>query len=160
MRFLLLICAVLFYSSALAQYQNLTLKTQPVTSTNKPFKLTAQEENLNYEPSDVGIIGIKYLHQAGAMSTVIEVYPHTPAEAAGVRVGDKLLEVNGVGVTPLDTNQVYALIAGLPGTPISLKFMRCNYYGADCQIFPANLTRMDMNKLNSDRIFRIYKYGQ
>jgi C-terminal processing protease CtpA/Prc len=151
------IILLLSLNFAQAQYQSLTLKKQKVEK--KPFKLNVAETTAEYEPSDIGIIGMKYLHKPGSMSTVIEVYPHTPAQKAGIQIGDKLIEVNGVNIIPYDANQVFALIAGLPGVPLTVKLMRCNYYGSNCKSYTRELTRMDMNELNSDRVYRIYRYG-
>lgn len=158
------------FTAVKAEYQELTFPgttnyQQPNNSyknqvqKSSGFKLGVQEEELSYTPSNVGIVGIKYLHKPGSMSTVIEVYPRTPAAAAGIRVGDRLLEVNGTNIIPFSSDQVFSMIAGYPGAPINLKFMRCNAYGMNCYSFTSQLVRMDMNKLESDRIFRIYKYG-
>ena len=140
-----------------AEYQSLTLKPQKVSS--KPYKLNAAESTQDYVPSNVGIIGMKYMHRPGSMSTVVEIYPHTPAEKAGIRIGDRLLAVNNTNVIPFSSDQVFSMIAGIPGSALNLKFMRCNSYGRDCFTFDRELIRMDMNKLNSDRVYRIYRYG-
>lgn len=158
---LLFLILTLFLSSAnfaKASYQSLTLKKQKLET--KPFKLNVAESTANFVPSNVGIIGMKYLHKPGSMSTVVEVYPHTPAEKAGVLVGDRLLAVDGTNIIPFNSDQVFAAIAGVPGAPIDLKFMRCNNYGNQCLTFDRRLIRMDMNKLNSDRVYRIYRYGE
>jgi C-terminal processing protease CtpA/Prc len=156
-RIIILLSLLFIQINAKAQYQSLTLQPQKIQK--KPYKLNVEESTANFEPSNVGIIGMKYLHKPGSMSTVIEIYPSTPAQKAGIQIGDRLLEVNGVSIIPYNSDQVFAMIAGLPGTPINLKFMRCNYYGNDCRTFATQLIRMDMNELNSDRIYRIYKYG-
>ena len=158
---LLTLSAILLSSTAqqafAAKYQNLTLKPRKVRS--KPYKLNVEESTSDFVPSNVGIIGMKYLHKPGSMSTVIEIYPNTPAQKAGIQVGDRLLAVNGTNIIPFNSDQVFAMIAGLPGVPLKLKFMRCNAYGAGCFTFDRELVRMDMNQLNSDRVFQIYKYG-
>ena len=91
------------------------------------------------------------------MSNVIDVYPNTPAAQAGVRVGDRIVEVDGMNIMPFDADQVFALIAGYPGQPVHLKLLRCD---SRCRTYEINLTRMDMNQIASDNIFKIYKYGQ
>lgn len=144
-------------SQALAQYQSLTLKPQKVN--DKPFKLNVEESTAKFTPSNIGIVGMKYLHKPGSMSTVVEIYPNTPAQRAGIVAGDRLLAVNSTNVMPLDSNEVFGLISGLPGVPIKLQFMRCNYYGNNCYTFNKELIRMDMNELKSDNVYRIYKYG-
>lgn len=156
---IILLTTLLFIttSHSSANYQSLTLKKQEVEASS--FKLNVKESTAEFKPSNIGIIGMKYLHKPGSMSTVIEIYPRTPAESAGIQIGDRLLAVNGANIIPYSSDQVFGMIAGLPGTPINLKFMRCNSYGSNCYTFDKELTRMDMNKLNSDKVYRIYKYG-
>ncbi len=120
------------------------------------FKLSATTSDADFVPSDIGIVGIKYLHRMGEMSSVIAVYPNTPAEASGVKIGDKILEIDGVNVMPLDADQVFALMAGRPGTEVSMKMMRCL---GNCRAYNIAVKRMDMNHLASDEVFKVYKYG-
>jgi|GEM_PF-2674498 len=133
-----------------------------ILAENPKFKLGVQEAYSDFVPSNVGIIGLKYLHKTGDTSTVIDVYPHTPAEQAGIQVGDRILEVDGSSIIPLTADQVFAVIAGRPETTVELKMMRCDQnYGSHlgCRAYSVNLKRMDMNQLASDRVFRVYKYG-
>jgi C-terminal processing protease CtpA/Prc len=126
------------------------------------FKLSVQDTHSGFAPSNVGIIGVKYLHRSGEMSTVIDVYPNTPAEAAGIHVGDRILEVDGTNIIPFTADQVFSVIAGNPGVPVALKMMRCDHdYGTDlgCRTYMVNLQRIDMNELASDNVYRVYKYG-
>ncbi len=120
------------------------------------FKLGANSEDSDFAPSNVGVIGLRYMHQRGSMSTVIEVYPNTPSATAGLRVGDRIVAVEGMNITQYDANQVYQLISGLPGQPITLTMMRCDQ---GCHSFDTKLTRIDMNAIASDNVFKIYKYG-
>lgn len=125
-----------------------------------PFKLGVEDTVSSYAPSEIGIIGVKYLHRIGEMSTIIAVYPNTPAEAAGIRVGDKLLAVDGVNIMNYTADQVFAAIAGRPGEPVNLKLMRCpNNMPYGCNTYYKSLKRMDMNAIASDNVFRVYRYG-
>ncbi len=126
------------------------------------FKLQAQDAETSFVPSNVGIIGIKYLHQPGNMSTVIEIYPGTPAQKAGIRVGDRLLEVDGMNIIPLSSDEVFGVIAGRPNEMVNLKLMRCpNNYGSHlgCNAYSVDIKRMDMNQVASDQVYKVYKYG-
>ena len=152
----LFICSSMSLEAFAYSEQNLSLKKQAVPSA---FKLRVENSAATVVPSDVGIIGGKYLHRKGDMSTVIEVYPHTPAERAGVQVGDRVLEVDGLNIMAFDADQVFAMIAGRPGEPVRLKLMRCAGLAGACRAYDVNLTRMDMNELASDQVFKIYKYG-
>ncbi|MCE2928661.1 MAG: PDZ domain-containing protein [Candidatus Caenarcaniphilales bacterium] len=153
-KFLLL--QIICLTAVSANYQELPLN-QPAYPVSSPkFELGVQDQATTYQPSNIGIIGIRYLHRPGETSTVIEVYPHTPAAEYGIRVGDKILEVNGINVRSLTADDVYALIAGRPGEAVNLKFMRC---GLSCQSFSTTMRRMDMNEVASDQVFRIYRYN-
>ena len=120
------------------------------------YRLYADSETATYEKSNRGILGVKYLHQKNKNSVVISVYPNTPAERAGIQVGDQIISVDGINVMPYDADHVFSLIDGLPGSPVTLSMLRCT---AQCRPYQARLVRMDMNELNSDNIFKIYKYG-
>ncbi|NBV99839.1 MAG: PDZ domain-containing protein [Proteobacteria bacterium] len=120
------------------------------------YRLYADSETATYEKSNRGILGVKYLHQKNKNSVVISVYPNTPAERAGIQVGDQIIAVDGINVMPYDADHVFTLIDGLPGSPVTLSMLRCT---AQCKPYQARLVRMDMNELNSDNIFKIYKYG-
>jgi len=120
------------------------------------YRLYADSETAAYEKSNRGILGVKYLHQKNKNSVVISVYPNTPAERAGIQVGDQIIAVDGINVMPYDADHVFSLIDGLPGSPVTLSMLRCT---AQCKPYQARLVRMDMNELNSDNIFKIYKYG-
>lgn len=122
----------------------------------EPFKLQANSSAASYAKSNKGILGIKYLHRRNSESTVIQVYPNTPAERAGIVVGDKIVAVDGVDVRPYDANNVFSLIEGPPGVTVKLSMLRCSI---DCRPYQVSLTRMDMNQIQSDNIFRIYRYG-
>jgi len=160
-----------FYISAKANYQALELgaANQPVqkkvlynsrSGPATPFKLGVQDTTSTFEPSNIGIIGVKYLHRQGEMSTIIAVYPHTPASAAGIMVGDRLLAVDGANIMNFTADQVYAVIAGRPEESVDLKLMRCPGGGSyGCQTYYRTLKRMDMNEIASDNVFKVYRYG-
>jgi C-terminal processing protease CtpA/Prc len=130
----------------------LTLTTAQAES----YRLYADSETATYEKSNRGILGVKYLHQKNKNSVVISVYPNTPAERAGIQVGDQIIAVDGINVMPYDADHVFTLIDGLPGSPVTLSMLRCT---TQCRPYQARLVRMDMNELNSDNVFKIYKYG-
>lgn len=57
---------------------------------------------------------------------VSEPYEDFPAEKAGLRAGDKFLEIDGKSVTNMDTKDVSNLLKGSPGEEIKLKVLRVN----------------------------------
>jgi carboxyl-terminal processing protease len=55
---------------------------------------------------------------------VVRVYPGTPAEKAGVKVGDKIVTVDGADVTNLQTEEVANKVRGNEGTPVTIGILR------------------------------------
>ncbi|MFL5380905.1 MAG: S41 family peptidase [Longimicrobiaceae bacterium] len=57
-------------------------------------------------------------------ATVMKVYPGTPAAGAGVRVGDRIVEVDGQKVTGLPLDRVTARLLGPQGTTVQAVLVR------------------------------------
>ncbi|MBV9109115.1 MAG: S41 family peptidase, partial [Gemmatimonadetes bacterium] len=57
-------------------------------------------------------------------ATVMRVYPHTPAEGAGVMVGDRIVEVDGQKVTGLSLDKVTSKLLGPQGTTVHATLVR------------------------------------
>jgi carboxyl-terminal processing protease len=55
---------------------------------------------------------------------ISKVFPNTPAEAAGVREGDRIVQVDTLQVRNWSTQQVSDYLTGTPGTKVSVKFSR------------------------------------
>src|SRR6476620_9177839 len=68
-------------------------------------------------------IGMQIEEQQGAI-TISKVFPHTPAEAAGIREGDKILFVDTLSTRGWKTQQVSDYLIGVPGTKVTVKFQR------------------------------------
>ena len=68
-------------------------------------------------------IGMQIEDQQGAI-TISKVFPHTPAEAAGVREGDKILFVDSLSTRGWKTQQVSDYLIGKEGTKVTVKFGR------------------------------------
>lgn len=58
---------------------------------------------------------------------VVSPLKDTPAEKAGLRAGDKILEINATSTAGFSTNQAVDLIRGVVGTPVTLMIMRDNW---------------------------------
>ncbi|MDQ6888306.1 MAG: S41 family peptidase [Gemmatimonadota bacterium] len=56
--------------------------------------------------------------------TVVKVFPHTPAEQAGVLEGDRIMVVDTVNTRTWSTAQVQDALLGTPGTKVTVKFAR------------------------------------
>jgi carboxyl-terminal processing protease len=70
-----------------------------------------------------GGVGMLIEDQQGIF-TVAKVYPHTPAEAGGVQLGDRILSVNGVSTTGLKIEGVSGRLTGAPGSSVRVTFAR------------------------------------
>jgi len=68
-------------------------------------------------------IGMQIEEQQGAI-TIGRVFPHTPAEAAGVREGDRIAFVDTLSTRGWKTQQVSDYLIGVPGTKVTVKFQR------------------------------------
>ncbi len=68
-------------------------------------------------------IGMQIEDQQGAI-TISKEFPHTPAEAAGVREGDKILFVDSLSTRGWKTQQVSDYLIGKEGTKVTVKFGR------------------------------------
>lgn len=55
---------------------------------------------------------------------IVNVYPGTPAERAGLLEGDIFLEVDGVNVAEYNADRLAARVRGPEGTPVKLKMLR------------------------------------
>ncbi len=68
-------------------------------------------------------IGMQIEDQQGSI-TISKVFPHTPAEGAGVREGDKILYVDTLSTRGWTTQKVSDYLIGTPGTKVTVKFGR------------------------------------
>ena len=68
-------------------------------------------------------IGMQIEDQQGAI-TISKVFPHTPAEAAGVREGDRILFVDSLSTRGWTTAKVSEYLIGTAGTRVTVKFGR------------------------------------
>ncbi|HLP20514.1 MAG TPA: S41 family peptidase [Chitinophagales bacterium] len=70
----------------------------------------------------------------GDWVTVTEPYEGFPADKAGLRAGDKIIEVNGKSAKSYRTDQVSAMLKGKPGTEVLVKFMRLMADGSETEM--------------------------
>jgi carboxyl-terminal processing protease len=61
-------------------------------------------------------------HEGGV--AVSRVFPNTPAEAAGVREGDRIVGIDTATTRGWTTQQVSEVLLGVPGTKVNVKFAR------------------------------------
>jgi carboxyl-terminal processing protease len=86
--------------------------------------------------ADYGGVGLEIMNRDGWV-TVITPIPGGPALRAGMRAGDRVIEVEGVSAADWETDQAANLLRGTPGTDVNLLIDRP---GVD-QLIPFTLTR-------------------
>ena len=65
-------------------------------------------------------------HYKNKALTIREIYKNSPAEMAGLRVGDKILKIDDIVVEDFDDDGILALLNGLPKTKVKLELERQN----------------------------------
>jgi carboxyl-terminal processing protease len=70
----------------------------------------------------------------GDWVTVTEPYEGFPADKAGLRSGDKIVEVDGKSAKSYRTDQVSAMLKGKPGTEVNLKIKRLQADGSEADL--------------------------
>lgn len=81
-----------------------------------PADLAAEQQSLNGTISGIGAV----LGQRAGQAIIVSVIPDTPADKAGLRSGDVILDVNGASVDGMTTEQIVALVRGDVGTQVTL----------------------------------------
>lgn len=64
------------------------------------------------------------IRQKDEYTIIAQPYKGSPADKAGLKVGDRLLEVNGVKTVGMDSEKVSAMLKGDPGTVLTLKVLK------------------------------------
>lgn len=113
--------------------------------------MTAQQykEFVAYLRGDVRYGGIGLRPRRPGV-TVAEVFPGSPAEAAGLQVGDLIVSVDGQSVDGKTLEQVAQLIRGAEGTPVTLSIRRAA--GADDLSFTIVRASIKLDYLSTDMI--------
>ena len=75
------------------------------------------------------------IHQKEGSSYIAEPYEGLPADVAGLKAGDRILEVNGESTKGKDNSAVSSAMRGQAGTQVTLKLER------EGQVFEKTLTR-------------------
>jgi carboxyl-terminal processing protease len=72
---------------------------------------------------EYGGLGIQISSRDGWV-TAVGILPETPAERAGVRVGDRFLEIDGQSAEGLTDDEAVRRLRGRQGTPVTVKMQR------------------------------------
>jgi predicted aspartyl protease len=76
------------------------------------------------DPYEFVAIGIQFYKADDRAFSVVAVWKHSPAEAAGVLVGDRILSVNGHSAADLGIEAFAKELHGAPGTPVVIEVER------------------------------------
>lgn len=108
-------------------------------SYNDPYGLyRSPEETEDYNSTQneliIGGIGIqsifeldmKYFEPYRYCFYIKHIYENTPAERAGLRIGDRIVEADGTTINNNNRNEVVNIIKGKVGEPLELKLIRTN----------------------------------
>jgi len=110
-----------------------------------PGKITDQTLQAEVE-SGVGIIGVRFEMYMGRSPVINRVFSLTPAAQQGISIGDVIVAVDGVPTAGLAKEEIYDMIVGKPGTPVTISIQRTG----DFRVF--NLTRMDLNDISDPHV--------
>ncbi len=81
------------------------------------------EEEQRWEQGDVAYGGIG-ARMRGPEATIVEVFPNSPAERAGLGPGDTIVAVDGRPTTDMKLDEIIDLVRGPEGTPVTLGVRR------------------------------------
>jgi carboxyl-terminal processing protease len=85
----------------------------------------SRAKNFNQPQPPVTGIGVTIRKPSSdAPIEVIKVIPGTPAQRAGIKDGDKIVSVDDVDVTNLQTDEVANKVKGAEGTPVTVGILR------------------------------------
>lgn len=71
-----------------------------------------------------GGLGMRIEEQPGKGITIVQVFPNSPAEAAGIREGDLIVAVDTLSVRGWNSRRVADSLTGTPGTKVTVTFAR------------------------------------
>lgn len=107
------------------------------------LKGTIREDVKNYS-TGIGVIGLRFIHQLGYPTYIEEVYPNSPAKRAGLIKNDLIISIDGMRTDTLNSDSVYQLLSGNPGSKVKISFARNE------SIFDVELTREDLATLSPE----------
>lgn len=85
-----------------------------------PEERRAMEVDTSGEFGGIGVL----VRQIDGVVTITGIRRGDPAEKAGVRIGDRILAVDGVEMPDKDVQELTKFIRGRPGEPLTITFLR------------------------------------
>ncbi|MTJ35092.1 PDZ domain-containing protein [Dolichospermum sp. UHCC 0260] len=102
--------------------------------------------NIKIEKYITGI-GISFrIDEETRIPTITNIFDNSPAASGNLRVGDQILEVNGISTLSMSNREVYNLIRGDVNTIVSLRIRRQGYRDTN-----TTLTRQILLNVNRDK---------
>ncbi len=103
-----------------------TLKNSLLQKINKkPLTDSLTNEMLQNSASrSVGVIGVLFQIRTGSLPLIKYVFPNTPAQKAGLKVGDYIVAVDGTPIAGYTREEIYGSIIGVPNTPVNISVKR------------------------------------
>jgi carboxyl-terminal processing protease len=99
-----------------------------VKELNDPYsELLSPKESDSFNRSTngrYGGTGMLLEEQTGIGVVVGRVFPHTPAEEAGVQEGDRITAIDGVSTQGWEINKISEKLRGTPGSQVSVTYAR------------------------------------
>ena len=117
-------CFLLFMIISLTGF-SLNASAIETDSTGLTLKGTIKEDVSNAKQlTGIGVIGIRFIHQSGFPSYIEQIYSNSPASRAGLSPKDLIFAIDGVRTDHLNSDSVYQLLAGDPGTRVKVFITR------------------------------------
>ena len=142
---LFMIISLTSFSTNAAEEQE--LKSAPWVENVKDITLKGnikEEVSEERQLTGIGVIGIRFIHQSGFPSYIEQIYPNSPASRAGLKPKDLIFTIDGVRTDHLNSDSVYQLLAGDPGTKVRIFITRGQ------SMFNIELQREDLANLSPD----------
>jgi len=99
-----------------------------VTQLQDPYsELMSPKQLTQFNTSTAGRyggIGMRIEEQPGKGVTIVQVFPNTPAEKAGIREGDVIVGIDTLAVRGWNSRRVADSLTGTPGTKVNVTFAR------------------------------------
>jgi carboxyl-terminal processing protease len=99
-----------------------------VTQLQDPYsELMSPKQLTQFNTSTAGRyggIGMRIEEQPGKGVTIVQIFPNTPAEKAGIREGDIIVGIDTIAVRGWNSRRVADSLTGTPGTKVNVTFAR------------------------------------
>lgn len=144
--FLVTVISLLKFNLSAIAIEELELKSPPwIQTPSLTLKGNVSEDISKVKPlTGIGVIGLRFIHQTGYSSLIEQVYPNSPASRAGLIPRDLIFAIDGVRTDYLDSDSVYQMLSGTPGTKVKIFITRGQ------TMFNVEVVREDLANFSTD----------